>query len=147
VFDHALLFHAFVDYIRDYEVVFFASAAPSTGIPPEHLRYVFRYCVEAIVESLVELEIWRMSLDDALINYETGVDLDGFVWGVKWQVMYPGASLVEGSTRAEKYQHALGIQFYEATIETNAQRITLVFSDLIVEAIEPGYSTFTVTEP
>jgi hypothetical protein len=59
VFDHALLFHAFTDYMRDYEMVLYAAAAPSTGNPPEHLRYLFRYCVEANVESVVTAETWR----------------------------------------------------------------------------------------
>jgi hypothetical protein len=91
VFDAALVFHAFTDYMRDYEILFAVSAAPSTGIPTEHLRYVFRLCVQAEIESTVERKVWRVSLDDALIDYESGVGRDGYVWGVKWQAMYPGA--------------------------------------------------------
>ena len=39
VFDQALVFHAFADYMRDYDVVIYATADPRTGIQPEHVRY------------------------------------------------------------------------------------------------------------
>jgi hypothetical protein len=47
VFDQALVYHAFTDYMRDYEVIIYARADPRAGVPPAHLRYLFRYCVEA----------------------------------------------------------------------------------------------------
>lgn len=146
VFDQALLFHSFMDYMRDYEMVFFAAAAPSTGIPPEHLRYRFRNCVFAETSSTVRPEVWNKSLDDALIDYESGVDLDGFVWGVKWQNMYPGARVVGESRRAAEWATRLGLRFHEAQIETEAHLVTLVFSDLEVATVVAGYTPFRVTE-
>jgi hypothetical protein len=34
VFDQAIVFHSYTDYMRDYEIVTFSVADPSTGIPP-----------------------------------------------------------------------------------------------------------------
>lgn len=100
VFDQALVYHAYTDYLRDYEVIIHATADPRTGIPPAYPRYLFRHCVEVDVETAVSADIWRRSLDDRLIDYDTGKDLDGYVWGVRWQVLYPGAKVVPGSKRA-----------------------------------------------
>ena len=145
VFDQALLFHSFTDYMRDYEMVF-AAAAPSTGIPPEHLRYRFRNCVFAETSSTVRPEVWNRSLDDALIDFESGVDVDGFAWGIGWQNMYPGARLVDESRRAGEWATRLGLGFHEAQIATEAHLVTLVCSDLEVATIDAGFTPFRVTE-
>jgi hypothetical protein len=68
----------------DYEVIVYATAGPRSGPTPSYLRYLFRDCVEARCETSVPVETWRASLDDRLIESETGADLDGYVWGVKW---------------------------------------------------------------
>ncbi len=47
VFDQALLYHGYTDYMRDYELVVHAVSDQRTGIPPAYLRYLFRNCVEA----------------------------------------------------------------------------------------------------
>ncbi|ONH25528.1 hypothetical protein [Pseudofrankia asymbiotica] len=144
VFDHALVYHAFTDYMRDYEIIVYTTADPRTGIPPEHLRYLFRYCVETHVRTAVRPETWKESLDDRLIDYETGKDLDGYVWGVKWQCLCPGAVLLEDSPLAQAWSDAIGIEFHEVRIETNGHDLTLVFSDLIVTPVSVGYAPFTV---
>ena len=144
VTDHAILYHGFTDYMRDYEIVIYATADPRTGIPPVHLRYLFKYCVEAIVISAVSAESWRQSLDDRLINYDTGRDMNGYVWGVKWQDNYPGATIVMDSLRASNWRESIGIEFHEVRFETNGHNITLVFSELDVVELHDGYSPFTV---
>jgi hypothetical protein len=108
VFDQAIVYHGFTDYMRDYEVVFYCTADPRTGIPPAHLGYLFRYCVTAEIETAVASSVWAESLDDRLIEYDTGVDLPGYVWGVKWQVDYPGPSVVSDSERAARWAQAAG---------------------------------------
>lgn len=143
--DHALLHHGFTPYTRDYEVVVGTSSDPRSGIPPAVLRYLFRYCVEASVESDLPGEIWRRSLDERLIRYETGKDLDGFVWGVGEQALYPGLALVSPSGRTARWAAAIGIDFSEVRIETNAQTITLVFGDLEVTEVPEGYAPFVVS--
>ena len=144
VFDQALIFHSYTDYMRDYELITYATAAPSTGIQPSFDRYRFRFCVRADISTTVTPKTWRASLDERLIDHETGKDLDGFVWGVKWQNLYPGMRLLDVSETAEMWAHELAMPFHEAVIETNANRIALVFSDLEVSTVEPGYAPFTV---
>ncbi|MEY9887268.1 hypothetical protein ABIA31_000897 [Catenulispora sp. MAP5-51] len=77
IFDHGVVYHGFTDYMRDYEVIVHVSADPRTGIAPAHLRYVFRYCVEADCRTTVSPETWRRSLDDRLL--EPDAEQDGYV--------------------------------------------------------------------
>jgi hypothetical protein len=145
VFDQALLFHGFTDYMRDYELITYATADPRTGIRPSFDRYLFRCCVHADVQTTLAPEVWRASLDERLIDDETGRDLDGYVWGVKWQVLYPGMRLVDESEAADRWSRELGMPFHEAVIEANGHCIDLVFSDLTVTDVQPGYTPFVVT--
>jgi hypothetical protein len=92
----------------------------------------------------VRPDVWRRSLDDRLIDYDQGVNVDGYVWGVCWQELYPGASLVPDSVDAARWSASLGIPMYEAQFEANAHNFKLVFADLTVEVVEPGYTPFTV---
>lgn len=146
VFDQALVFHGFTDYMRDYEVLTYSVSDPVTGIPPSFERFLFRHCVEATVTTTVTPETWRVSLDERLLDHSAPADLDGFVWGVKWQCLYPGASLVQESSLTASWADRLGIPFYEAVIETNAHKVRLVFSDLKVTSVEPGYTPFVLSE-
>ncbi|MEU6075990.1 hypothetical protein [Micromonospora sp. NPDC047074] len=146
VFDQALVYHGFTDYMRDYEVIVYATADPRTGITPAYLRYLFRYCVEASCKTTVAPPTWRESLDDRLIDHETGVDLDGYVWGVKWHSLYPGAQVVDESPVAHSWAEAIGIEFHEVRIESNAHALTLIFSDLQVSELPHGYSPFVAGE-
>lgn len=118
---------------------------PRTGITPEHLRYRFKHCVRAVATSALAPEIWKRSLDERLVDYEQGRDLDGYVWGVKWQVLYPGMKLVWDSVDAERWSHELGVPFYEAAIETNGHNMSLVFSDLAVDTVDIGHAPFVVS--
>lgn len=141
-FDHAVVHHGYTNYMRDYEVIVYATADPRTDITPAHLRYLFRYCVEARCETSVPAETWRVSLDDRLIDHETGAHLDGYVWGVKWHSLYPGAGLLPESEATRRWSNALGIDFHEVRIETNAHNLTLLFSDLQVSEVPVGYAPF-----
>jgi hypothetical protein len=82
--DQAIVFHAYTDYLRDYEVITFSLADPKTGIAPAYERYLFKFCVEADTKTAIRPEVWRRSLDDRLIDFDKGKDLDGMVWGVNW---------------------------------------------------------------
>ena len=146
VFDQAIVFHGFADYMRDYEVFIYATADPRMGIRPEHLLYRFRHCVRATVTSALSPEVWKRSLDGRLIDYDQGRDLDGYVWGVKWQVLYPGMKLVPDSADARRWSRELELPFYEAAIETNGHNLSLVFSDLSVQTVQPGCTPFVVPD-
>ena len=145
-FHQAIVFHGFADYTRDYEVFIYTTDDPRTGIQPEHLRYRFTHCVRATVTTALSPEIWRRSLDERLVDYAQGRDLDGYVWGVKWQALYPGMKLLPGSAEAERWSRVLGLPFHEAVIETNGQNISLVFSDLTVHTVDPGHAPFVVPD-
>lgn len=142
VFDQAVLFHSFTDYMRDYEIITHSVAAPSTVIPPTYHKYLFRYAVEVTTSTTVTERAWAHSLDDRLIDYEQGRTLDGYVWGIKWHLLYPGGKVVENSNRARFWTESLGIEFHEIDVETNAHRINIVFSELEVTKVDPGYSPF-----
>ncbi|HEX5597622.1 MAG TPA: hypothetical protein VFX61_16630 [Micromonosporaceae bacterium] len=96
VFDQAVVYHAYTNYMRDYEVIVYATADPRTDIQPAHLRYLFKHCVQAEASTALSPDIWRESLDERLTDPEIGPDLDGYVWAVRWQPLYPGAQLVAG---------------------------------------------------
>jgi hypothetical protein len=81
-----------------------------------------------------------------LLDYEQGKDLDGYLWGVNWHVLYPGIQLLDSSPSAEHWSAELGMTFYEATVETNAHNAALVFSDLAVDTVPPGHAPFVVPE-
>jgi len=103
VFDEAIVFHGFTTYMRDYEVVVETGAAPGTGIPTRFLRFFFVNCVRAEVATALSPAGWAGSLDERLIDVSTGIDLDGYVWGVKWQALYPGFAFVPDSELARSW--------------------------------------------
>ncbi|MEZ7127711.1 hypothetical protein ACBR40_20475 [Nonomuraea sp. AD125B] len=137
LFDQALLRHGFVDHLRDYQLVILPMPDPQTGTTPATRRYLFRYCVQATCTTALPAHTWRVSLDDRLTTYETGAELDGYVWGVNWQALYPGVTLITDSPTARSWAAAIGIDFHEVRIETNVHDLTLVFSDLTIEELPP----------
>jgi hypothetical protein len=100
VLDQALVYHAYTDYMRDYEMILYLTADPATGVQPVYLRYLFRYCVEVRTRTSVRRDVWRESLDDRLLGDPGTIDQGGYVWGVKWQCLYPGGTIVPDSQRA-----------------------------------------------
>lgn len=146
VFDQALLFHGFAEHMRDYDLYVYTTADPSTGIRPEHLRYRFSCCVVANVATTVRDDVWPRSLDERLVDYESATrdEVDGYVWGVNWQLLYPGMALTPESPLAAEWSARLGFEFREAVIEGNGHRIQLIFRDLFVSTITAGAHPFEV---
>lgn len=85
-----------------------------------------------------------MSLDPRLADYESGVELDGYVWGVNWQEFYPTVKRLETSSEADAWSAKLGIPFHEVLIRANAHQLSLVFSDLEITPVQPGHAPFVV---
>ncbi|MEV6683609.1 hypothetical protein AB0N09_43275 [Streptomyces erythrochromogenes] len=111
-------------------------------VPPNYVRYLFRYCVEARCETFLSMDTWRDSLDDRLLDSETAdPDLGGYVWGVRFHELY-GAELRPESEATRRWSKAVGIDFREVHIETNAHDLTLLFSDLEVSEVPVGYAPF-----
>ena len=146
MFDQDIVYHAFTDYMRDYEVIIHAGTDPVAGTRPSYLRHLFKYSAEAHVTSAVIADVWRKSLDDRLIDYESGWDLDGYVWGVKRQTVHPGVRVNADSTAARRWKHAIGIPFHEVRFDTYGHDLTLVFHDLEITEVGPGYAPFVVPE-
>lgn len=147
VFDQALLFHGFAAHMRDYDLYLYATADPRTGIPPDHLRYRFVDCVRASVASSIARDVWAGSLDDTLTDHAAWLAAGrpgGFVWGVRWQMLYPGLTLLPPTPETREWAAQLEVAFHEALIETNAHTISLVFSDLRVDEVAPGAMPFVV---
>ncbi|WP_101789147.1 hypothetical protein [Nonomuraea indica] len=142
-FDQALICHGFTDYMRDYEMIIYLPVDSRARIAPVHLRYLFRHCMEAHVNTALRRDIWQGSLDDRLLGDPASHEIDGFCWGVRWQNLYPGATIIQDSARARAWGDALGIDMHEVRFEANAHDITLVFSDLQVATVEPGYALFS----
>ncbi|PPK67355.1 hypothetical protein V5P93_005613 [Actinokineospora auranticolor] len=139
-FDGALVFHAFADYLRDYDLYVFTMGR-------EYFRYRFVHCVSAEVRTQLTGELWSRSLDDAFTTEDLdNAPDDGFVWGVRWQEMHPGLKLVANSARAEYWRVRIGIPFHEAVVESNTQVITLVFADLVVDPVAGGHTPFTIRD-
>lgn len=140
--DPLVVHHGYSNYMRDYEVIINVGFVPHNGVAPTYLRYLFRYCVEARCETFLPAETWRASLDDRLLNHETAdPDLGGYVWGVKFHMLF-GAELRPESEAARRWTKAVGINFHEVHIETNAHDLTLLFSDVQVSEVPVGYAPF-----
>ena len=123
--------------MRDYELIVENHVGPAE---PGTYSYLFRYCVEAHVSTPLSGAIYRESLDDRLIDYESGKDLNGYVWGVNWSLLYPGWSLISPSQKAAKWGKEIGIEFHEVVIESNAYTIALVFSELTITKLSEQVS-------
>jgi hypothetical protein len=149
LFDCALTYHGYTKYLRDYEMIVFQSVDPNnkSGLAPRHLRFVFRICPEVNVVSVVRPDVWSRSLDDSLVHeHNVTMKSTGYVWGVNCQILYPGATLVADSPRADVWSEKIGIPFYEVRIAGNAQEIDLIFSELVVDEVEAGYSPYQIEE-
>ena len=88
-------------------------------LPVDGRRYIFGLRVYANVETAATEETWSRSLDDRLIDYRRGADLDGYVGGVNWELIYPGGQVIADSERAQHWTDALGRPFHEIRLATN----------------------------
>jgi hypothetical protein len=127
--------------MRDYDLVVTGFGHYSTLA----FRLRFQNCVHMSAESALPQGAWAESLDDRLIDYETGADLDGYVWGVKLQVLYPGFTLVKNSAEAAAWTKRIGFPVRQVTVETNGHNLSLIFTDLLIEPVTQGYSPFQLT--
>lgn len=145
MFDHTLVHHGFTTYMRDYEMIVWKPADQHSGIESRYMRFLFRSCPEAVVRSALDPETWTRSMDEELIKAQpVTMESTGYVWGVRYQELYPGAEIVENSELARRWTAQVGVPFYEVNIKANAQHIKLIFADLAVEEVTAGYTPFTV---
>ena len=144
MFDDALLYHGFVRYMRDYEIITYRAHAHSAA-PAQYFQFLFRGCPEVVVRSGLRPDVWSRSMDDKLLTERhVTMDSSGYVWGVESQELYPGPQLVLDSERAREWTERTGIKFHEVDIEANAHHINLIFSDLSMVELPTGYAPFVI---
>lgn len=132
LFDNVLIRHSYTKYMRDYELVVGIHIGPAD---PGVYSYLFKYCVEAKVRTSLTDETYKNSLDERLIEYESGKDLVGHIWGVQWSQLYPGWTPIEDSELAADWTRRIGIPFYEVVVHSNVFIIGLIFSGLEVQRL------------
>jgi len=77
-------------------------------------------------------DAWAASLGDEFTDcsqWERAGEPDGYVWGVRRHVVYPGIRRLPESTEAGQWSSELGVPFHTARVETNVYVIELVCSD------------------
>lgn len=142
LFDQALVYHGYTDYMRDYEVIVQGSADPAQG--QGYRRYLFRNCPKVSLASTVGPEVWAQSLDERLLHQDRPQSDAVYAWGARRQALYPGAGRLETSRETKRWSSRLGVPFYEVTLEGNSHELQLLFSDLTVSELESGYTPFVV---
>ena len=140
----ALVFHGFTDYMRDYDLIVFRISEAQAGRAARHLRYRFTHCMSATVETGLPRDLLQVSVDDRLIEMTPTAGVEGFVWGARWQPFYPGGLAIRGSRLAKRWKKSMGITMSEVRIQAGAHNLTLIFSDLVVSEVPPGYTPFAV---
>ncbi len=146
MFDMAIVEHHFTDYMRDYDI-FVDVVGP---VPSSHkskvygqCRYRFTHCVLAEVRTTVRENVWAVSWEDVLTDFQVWTDAgqpEGYVWGVKYMAAYPGLLYVADSTVAREWTERLDKPMHEVDIETNAHNIRLVFHDVDITWTSEGSS-------
>jgi hypothetical protein len=128
--DFAVLRHAFAPYMRDYVVI--AQIGGGGQLAGTH-ECLFTHCVLATVETRVRDDVWPISWNDALTDYEAWLaagEPEGYVWGTCWSLAYPGLNYVRESSVAAAWSARLGKAMHEVTLETDGYLLELVFHDV-----------------
>src|ERR1700722_3920441 len=149
MFDRDLLHEGFSPGGRDYEMILYESVDPNPayGLVPPHPRFLFRFCVEIVGESKVHSSAWNRARGDRLgKDYEPSRLSPGTPWSQRFEVLYPGAQLIEDSPKARSWELRVDLPFHEVVIEGNVRLRSLVFIDLEFEEVRDGYTPYQVTE-
>lgn len=147
MFDRELLHVAYASGGRDLEMVLYESVDPNPayGLVPRHVTFVFRYCVELSVYSTLNSMAWSHALEErAGEDHDASRCSPGTPWVQRFEVLYPGATIVEDSSKASTWSERLGVHFHEVAIEGNVRRVSVVFLDLDVHEVGDGYTPYRV---
>jgi len=97
--------------------------------------------VLAHITTRVSDEAWRTSWSDEYTDYkmwEKAETPPGYVWGVCRSEVYPGLTYVEDSELGREWSQRLRHAMHEVMIETNSQRVNLIFHDVIIKEVALG---------
>ena len=137
--DFGVMEHGFLSHGRDYYFII----ETSIGKDPGRHQLQFTHVTDLIYNTAVADEFWGKSWADEFVNYQAWLDAgepEGYVWGNCWSLAWPGMSAVEPSSKAEEWSSRLGRAMYEATIQTDRFRITLVFHSIRTKKISEDRS-------
>jgi hypothetical protein len=134
--DVGILSHGFAPYMRDYDVLFEALWGRETWADAKGTyRLRFTHCTEATFRTALSDSGWRQSWPEVFIDHAKWVAAgapEGFVWGACRSTAYPGLSYISESKRAREWSERLGKSMHEVSLETEAFKIHLVFSEFTV---------------
>jgi hypothetical protein len=136
--------HGFIPHGRDY----FFIIESSIGKDPGRHQIQFTHVTELNYATAVADDVWAESWGEAFVEYQSWLDAgepDGYVWGTCWSLAWPGIRTIEPSTKAADWAARLGKPMYEAEIETDRFRISLVFHSLRSAKISDETSTVSRT--
>jgi hypothetical protein len=134
IYDGALYFHGFRDYMRDYEIV----VANDFGGPSHGTHaYLFRFCTEAHLVSMLPTEVWKASTDDRLLGSPGGMVTGPYElhWGIRFSMIQSEWEWVRSSERAQRWSEGTRRDFIEVAVQTNEFRLELTFAELAVTRI------------
>ena len=132
LFDQAITRHGIMEYIRDYEVMGYLCGAESDI----EVQFIFKGCLKS--EYKLEVDPKGFSMDERLLDLERQDEIDypqGFVWGVKHAVVYPGWTLKEETQELKHLEDEYNIKLYEIYFDTNTYDLTLIFHDLEIRTV------------
>lgn len=150
LFDNSIVEHSFAPYMRDYDVTVEAGAAAPDGSGSYiegRYRFRFTHCVLAKITTTVADKTWTCSWGEQFTDYDAWQKVgepEGYVWGVNYMNVYPGARYLPDSEAAEDWSRRLGRQMHEVEIDTNAHLIQLVFFRLLLHKLAQGDFTTRV---
>ncbi len=137
LFDIAILGHGYTDYMRDYDILVEANWNNNKG----RFLYRFSHCVDVNLKTRLADENWRTSWDNLFIDYEKwqmAGEPDGFLWGVKWSMAYPGLEFDDEALDVKDWSSRLEKEMHAVIIETNVFLLRLVFHGVKVKKLEDG---------
>src|SRR5262245_2956387 len=134
--DVGILRHGFAAHMRDYDVLFEALWGHKNWADAKG-TYCLRltHCPEATTTTAVSASGWKEAWSDVFIDHANWVaagEPPGFVWGACWSTAYPGLTYIDASPRAKLWSKRLGRLMHEASIETEAFELHIIFHDFTV---------------
>jgi hypothetical protein len=128
-YDFGVTRHGFAPHGRDYEF----TIQDSLCIDPGTYKLIFTHVVDLKFETRVGDKIWPMSWGDEFTDYarwQASGEPDGYVFGTRWSLAYPGISMGLQNTEAQSWSNRLQRRMHSASLETDCFCISLIFGDV-----------------
>ncbi|MGC2509807.1 MAG: hypothetical protein WA430_04535, partial [Acidobacteriaceae bacterium] len=116
-YDFGVLEHGFAAHGRDYRFLIQDSLCKD----PATYELIFTHVVDFKYETRVGEKIWVMSWGDEYTDFsrwEASGEPEGYVFGARWSLAYPGFSILPASPDAMRWSELLNRPMYSASLET-----------------------------